>query len=201
MGFMKLGALIALTLWFDPVYDPAVERLYGRVLTVDGDELEGYLRWDRNEASWTDFLDAAKEIPEEYLQEAERLDPDFAALRRAERTIEAFGVRISWDVDDDSDPPTSTSGIRFGHIATITPSGNRYALIRLASGDEIQLRSSSTDLGSSMRRLIVEDLVRGEVTLRWRELARVDFMGAPPGAAPPPSERLHVRSRRGVASS
>jgi hypothetical protein len=191
MGFMKLGALLALTLWADPANDPAVDRLYGRVLTVDGDVLEGYLRWDRNEASWTDFLDASKEIPQEYLREAESLDPEYAAMRRRDRTIEAFGVRISWDVDDDEELPRATSGVRFGHIASITPIDNRHALLRLASGEEVRLRSSSTDLGRSMRPLVVEDVGGREVSVRWRELARVDFMSAPPGAAAPLSERLH----------
>lgn len=37
-------------------------RLYGRVVTSDGQEYEGYLRWDRNEGSWTDLLDAKKRI-------------------------------------------------------------------------------------------------------------------------------------------
>jgi hypothetical protein len=35
-------------------------RLYGTVHTVDGGEYTGYIRWDRNEASWTDLLDATK---------------------------------------------------------------------------------------------------------------------------------------------
>ena len=36
------------------------DRLYGRARTVDGRELEGFIRWDRNEGSWTDVLDADK---------------------------------------------------------------------------------------------------------------------------------------------
>ncbi len=36
------------------------DRLYGRARTVDGQELEGFIRWDRNEGSWTDVLDADK---------------------------------------------------------------------------------------------------------------------------------------------
>ena len=35
-------------------------RLYGHVRTVDGGEYTGFIRWDRNEGSWTDFLDANK---------------------------------------------------------------------------------------------------------------------------------------------
>lgn len=37
-----------------------INRLYGTVTTVYGSEFTGYLRWDRNEGSWTDLLDATK---------------------------------------------------------------------------------------------------------------------------------------------
>jgi len=38
----------------------AANRLYGTVTTRDGQALEGFLRWDRNEGSWSDLLDATK---------------------------------------------------------------------------------------------------------------------------------------------
>ena len=54
-----------------PVQPPPVElvpvpltgegRLYGRVVTRRGDEHVGFIRWDRNEGSWADFLDADKD--------------------------------------------------------------------------------------------------------------------------------------------
>jgi len=37
-----------------------INRLYGTVTTVYGAEFTGYIRWDRNEGSWTDLLDATK---------------------------------------------------------------------------------------------------------------------------------------------
>jgi len=37
-----------------------INRIYGTVTTVYGSEFTGYLRWDRNEGSWTDLLDATK---------------------------------------------------------------------------------------------------------------------------------------------
>jgi hypothetical protein len=37
--------------------------IYGRVRTVDGRDVTGFIRWDRNEGSWTDILDAAKVTP------------------------------------------------------------------------------------------------------------------------------------------
>jgi hypothetical protein len=46
----------------EPVRAPltGINRLYGTVTTVYGSEFTGYIRWDRNEASWTDLLDATK---------------------------------------------------------------------------------------------------------------------------------------------
>ncbi len=42
-----------------PVEGPAMEgRLYGTVITRRGEEFTGYIRWDRNEGSWVDLLDA-----------------------------------------------------------------------------------------------------------------------------------------------
>lgn len=38
----------------------ASDRLYGVVTTRGGDRHEGFLRWDRNEGSWSDVLDANK---------------------------------------------------------------------------------------------------------------------------------------------
>jgi hypothetical protein len=46
----------------EPVRAPltGINRLYGTVTTVYGAEFTGYIRWDRNEGSWTDLLDATK---------------------------------------------------------------------------------------------------------------------------------------------
>ena len=190
MALMELGVIAVLTLSLGSGVEPDPGRLYGRVSTTDGDVLEGYLRWDRNEASWTDFLDGAKAIPAEHLREAERLDPVFALARRKERSIEALGVRITWD-EDDGELSTSPSSLRFGHIESLTPMGRREARLRLRSGGEVVLTSTSTDLGSSMRRLVIEEVQRGEMELRWREIERIDFREAPAGGPSPRAERLH----------
>ncbi len=45
-----------------PLQEPmsGVNRLYGTVVTSGGEELTGFLRWDRNEGSWSDALHMAK---------------------------------------------------------------------------------------------------------------------------------------------
>ena len=192
--------LIALAVVLGPQSGPSSDRLYGRLLTAGGERLEGYLRWDRNETHWADFLDGQKEIPWEHVREAERLDDEFRRLRELERSISLPGLRISWDEDDEDDPLTAASGIRFGHVTSIEVLDERRALLRLKSGEEMSLRGGSTDLGRSFRSLVVEDSGRGEVELRWRDLARVDFMSAPANRQAPTAGRLRgtLRTRGGA---
>ena len=188
---MKLVAALFVAAVVGLQKEPRDERLYGRVTTESGSVFEGFLRWDRNEANWADFLDGQKEIPWEHLEQAEDLDPEYAARRQRERSIEAFGVRITWDRDDSEGPTMVTSAVRFGHLSALVVLDARRARLDLKSGGSVELRSSSTDLGRRMRGLVVEDRDRGDVTLDWRDLERIDFMPAPSGAPAPDGERLY----------
>jgi hypothetical protein len=190
MEVFRLGAALALMLSSGFQDVPGDDHIYGRVLTSEGEVLEGYLRWDRNEASWSDFLDGEKEIPWAHLRQAEELDPEYAARARRERTLEAFGVRITWDEDDDASPTRTPSAMRFGHIASIQVLDDRRANVTLRSGREVELFGTSTDLGRGLRALVVEDVRRGTVELRWRELERVDFLDPAPGGAAPTARRI-----------
>lgn len=166
-------------------------RLYGRVTTTDGVVVEGYLRWDRNEATRADFLDAAKEIPREVIGEAERLDPTFAAEMRRRRSIVAFGMRIRWEVDDIEGPPSEPSAIRFAHVASLEPLDGRRARITLVDGEVIELEGTSTDLGPGMRDLLVDPGSGPDIVVDWHDLARVDFLDPPSGAPGPREAALH----------
>jgi hypothetical protein len=187
-----LNAIIVLLLAVGsaPQVGPGGERIYGRVITAGGDRLEGYLRWDRNETHWADFLDGQKAIPWANDREAEALDDELRRRRERERSISLPGLRISWD-EDDGEPRTSASAVRFGHIRSLEVLDDRRAALVLVSGEEVELRGRSTDIGRSFRGLVVEDARRGEVELRWRDLDRVDFMAAPREAPPPAATRLH----------
>lgn len=186
-----LYAFASLTLLLSAA--PAAEDgpLYGRVTTNEGEVVEGFIRWDRNEAALGDFLDGLKEIPAELIREAERLDPAFAARQREARSIVAFGMRITWDEDDQSDPPSSPSAVRFGHVASLVVVDRRSALLEMTSGDTLTMRSSSSDLGRSMRELRVTAPDGTEHDFRWSQLDRIDFVPAPAGAVPPSARRLY----------
>lgn len=190
MGVIGASVLWALAVAGIGEPDPAQERLYGRVHVSSGEVVEGYLRWDRNASGWFDYLDGMKELPAEHLREAERLDPDYAEEQRLKRSIVAFGTRLTWDVDDETDPPTTPSAIRFGHLASLTPRDSRSAILRLVSGEEVIMHSGSSDLGRSMGDLVVEIPAESKRTFDWGDLESVEFMRAPEGTAPPVGARL-----------
>jgi hypothetical protein len=188
-----ISGLVALGFGLAPAIqtESTEERLYGVVMTVGGERLEGFLRWDRNETHWADYLDGRKEIPREHAREAERLDSELRARRERERSISLPGVRITWDEDDISPPESSASAVRFAHLRSLEVIARRRVALTLHSGERVELASSSTDLGPSFRGLIVEGAVGGEVEVEWEDLARVDFAVAPPGRAAPTRARLH----------
>ena len=194
MTGIGVGVLFAFAMFTGTPERPAVadpDRLYGRVLTSDGEAFEGYLRWDRNESHWTDFLDGLKEIPLEWEREAESLDPEYAAEKRRDRSLVAFGVRLTWDIDDDEDALLEESAIRFAHVRSLAPIDARNARVTLTSGEEFTLRSGSSDIGRSMRGVEIEVPGAETIEVEWRDLERVDFMEAPASAADPGTRRLH----------
>ena len=113
--------------------------------TVDGRELRGFIRWDRNEGSWTDVLDAAK---------------------------------VSRDGDE------SASGVRFGQIRGIQVQGPDRALVTLRSGERVEMAGSGTDLGESVRRIVVGDPNHGQSELDWNQVDVIEFLPVPAGDRP-----------------
>ncbi len=76
-------------------------------------------------------------------------------------------------------------------------------VVTTKSGERVELRSRSTDVGRGFRGLVVEDRSKGSVELDWDDIDRVDFEAAPSGAAPLRAERLYgtVRTRAGVEAT
>lgn len=157
------------------------DRIWGRVVLEEGETIEGYLRWDRNEAVWDDVLDG-QHRPDE--AEVERLrvlladDPD-------RRSVEVLGIRVSWKEEDDLSVATS-AGVRFRWISRLTPDGDD-ADLELVTGERVRLMAASSDLGSGFRGLEVE-MATGLRTVEWEEIAEVRF-------APAPVERRSERRR------
>ena len=152
-----------------------VDRIWGQVETAAGRVYEGYIRWDRNEGSWVDFLDGSKESS----REAEELWKELADRddRDRDRVIEFLGLRISWD--DRNFPGSTDSGIRFGHISRLIVLDDDAVELELKSGERIELEGGSTDLGDEIRELLIDDAEEGIIELRWRDLDQIRFASAP----------------------
>lgn len=184
---LSLLALLAVAAGPPAADPPDPDRIYGRVTTAAGEVHEGYIRWDDNEGSWSDILHGSKELPSEYLQDAERAG---LADRDDDDRIEILGLRISWG--DEGFPRRAASGIRFGHLRSLRVLDDDLALLTLKSGQEIELRGGSSDVGSGNRGITVTDRHGDTVEFRWRDLERIDFRAAPGGDLPPGvGRRLH----------
>lgn len=240
--------------------DSGSNRLYGTVITVRGDEYEGYIRWDRNEGSWADLLDANKRGAGEgdalvrvmraprvramivrLGRDLTRVEREVVRVERVRDRIEREVTRVEREValveqdfnhetdlyfDDDVDfvvlsgsgakisivsapsarisalaavrayaplsldrslfvPRASAqSGIRFGHIQSIKALDSHSALFTLKSGEQMEFSGSATDLGSSMRAIVIEQRDGREVKLAWSDLDVIHFRAAPEGESP-----------------
>jgi len=182
---------------------PGAGRLYGIVTTTDGERVEGFLRWDRNETHWADFLDARREIALEHERDAERLDADLRARRQRERSITLPNVRITWDEDDGMPLATNAFAVRFVHLRALEVLSGRRARLDLQTGESVEVVAGSSDLGGGFRGLVVEIAPGDTLAFDWDEFERVDFRSAPEGRAPPASRRLFgtLVTREGVERS
>jgi len=165
-----------------------VDRIWGRITTVSGDTQEGFIRWDRNEASWADLLDGTKEsVPFEFQDWWDLTHPND---RGRDRVIELEGYRITWDDNEPDFPSSVESGIRFGHIRRLIPLDDQLAELELRSGQVVELSGGSTDLGNDIREILVTDARGRTHEVEWEELEVAEFMAAPETARAP-AQRLH----------
>jgi hypothetical protein len=170
-----------------PVSAQDEDRIWGRVHTTGEEVHEGFIRWDRNEGSWVDILDGTKVIPDEnYLAWLEAQED----TERPVRTLELMGYRITWDESDPDFPTTATAGVRFGHLRELIVIGDDAVEVVLRSGEVLELSGGSTDLGFSIRDVVVEVPGSDPVALDWSDLDRIEFSAVPPGVRAS-SPRLH----------
>ena len=184
----RLGLALALGLIAHPLtaQDDA-DRIWGRVSTTSGEVHEGFLRWDRNEGSWGDILDGSKPVAPEVYEQWIRLTREG---ERPVRTLDVRGYRVSWNEEDPDFPLLSPTGVRFGHLRALTVMGDDEAEIVLKSGERMTLSGGSTDIGGSIRDLIVAPPGEDEIELDWPDIERVTF-GAVPAGVRASSPRLY----------
>ncbi|HSG99164.1 MAG TPA: hypothetical protein VLB27_03885 [candidate division Zixibacteria bacterium] len=159
-------------------------RIYGTLMTVDGESFEGYIRWDKNEGCWHDVLDGTKR--REAIERSDR-------RRYRDRDRDFFGIGISFGGS------SAQSGIAFGHISRLEPLDDNAALLTLKSGQEIELEGGSTDIGDDMRELVIEDPEEGEIEFDWDDIEFVEFRESGASTSSLLGPRLYgsVTTRRG----
>jgi hypothetical protein len=173
-------------------------RIYGKITTVNGDVFEGFIRWDKNEGNWVDVLDGSKELPKKNLRKAR--ESARRKYRDKETSIKIFGITIGKEQSDNWDwSSTAQSGIRFGHIKRLEVVDDDRALLVLKGGQEIELSQGSTDIGTDIREIIIEDEHEGEIELIWDDLETIEFKQAPSGHQSNFGDRLYgtLTTRRG----
>jgi hypothetical protein len=194
---VKRLALITLFLCAGVVGASGSDRIYGKITTTDGDTYQGLIRWDRNEVSWVDQLNGTKEISRSERRARERSMDD--RERRRKSKVQIFGIEVGnsdWEFSGDF---SSEASIRFGHIKKmIAERGDRISLI-LKSGDTVEFEGGSTDFGSDMRELIIEDERDGETELSWEDIEEVELMPTPANIESELGTRLYgtMTTRRG----
>ena len=194
-GPLALAALLlslaGITLPAIPVQAQAPERIWGQVVTQDGETHTGFVRF-RGVASWEDFFIAGKNIPEEHYQDW--LD----ATRDGKphlRIVEFKGHRITWEEKHPDFVESPDAGIRLGHLASLIPDTVGDVEVLTRAGTRLEL----TEPRWRWRDIVVEADDRSDlVHLHGRDVTRIEFSAAPAGDRPR-SRRLHgtVQDRSG----
>ena len=182
------------------------DRIWGRVFTSEGDEYEGFLQFSRGQsaASWADVLAGSREIPDDNYNAWLLAVHDG---KPAVRTVEVRDYRVSWEERYRDFATTTGTGIRFGHVAALVQDdeggmevvqrgsggtaavdlpGSRQGSVSVSPGG---VRTNST-AGGLRARVTVDDPVAGQVTVSGRDITRIEFGAAPPGATPE-AARVH----------
>jgi len=170
-----LSAALATPTRAMPQEDPG--RLWGRVTTVDGAAVEGFLRWDLGQGVTADLLTGLRAVTEEGLEVRRELAEADSADRR--RSVEILGYRVTWKEDPERDAMIE-SGVRFGWIERLRPDGNE-AELDLGSGHTVRLRISGSGLGRGVRRVDIEQADGEKSTVRWGRIREVVLLSPPRG--------------------
>lgn len=140
----------------------ATGRIYGKVLTTEDEIFEGWIRWDKHETYWDDYLDATKK----YFISTDLDD---------ELLLKIYGPFKVYR-DEKEFRTNSTIGLQFGHINRIVKKSNHSALIELKDGRQLKVTGSGTDIGNSNRGIEIDDLNFGKITINWKSFESVEFM-------------------------
>lgn len=147
-------------------------RIYGKLYTVDNDVFEGWIRWDKNEAYWDDILDGTVEKDR---KEANRRQGKRYYKESKNYAVDVFGIKIGEGNNVFGLDFGSESQLQFGNMRTLARDRDDGATITLKNG-EVVIFASGSDLGPSMREIMIYDAKEGEIYFDWDDIDHIDFM-------------------------
>lgn len=149
--------------------------IYGTVITEDGDEFTGPLRWGKEEVYWTDMFNASKRDNDNlrYLTDRELDDLEDRYYDRNDNIVSRF-VNITWDEDNDFVHEFSTA---FGNIKSMRPRSSDRVEVQLKNGQFLRLDGSGyNDVGATIR---IMDEEIGLVKVSWNDIDEILFTNTP----------------------
>ncbi|MDZ4722419.1 MAG: hypothetical protein SGI97_00685 [candidate division Zixibacteria bacterium] len=150
------------------------DRIHGKLTTVDGDTFEGLIRWDKNEGSWIDILNGTKEITRRQLNESSKSNRKKYGDRN-NGSVTLFGIKVNDHDNWDEWPTSAESGIRFGHLQSLEVVDDDRVRLLLKSGIEVEMVGGSSDIGSHIREIVIEDPSNGETEFTWDDIKSIEF--------------------------
>lgn len=160
-----------------PALNPANQGLIHATITwPDGSQQEGFLRWDREEATWDDLFHTG------YRENPWRDFIDMEALRkeRREQFYAENGLlkRLLYALDEDDQPDGTWRmlEIRFGDIDFIEINDGEDDYLTTVDGGRHQIGGYANDSGSD---LWFYEKGKEPLQIEWNDLQRIDFQAAP----------------------
>ncbi len=169
--------------------DAQVERIWGRVLTRDGESREGRLRFARSDATvWADFFRAKRIAREDHYRQwidaARGGDP-------AVRFVEVEGYRVSWEERHPAFPERAETAVRVGRLAALAVRDDGSFDVILRGGDgEDPPPSWRARADPGALTVEVAGGADGAIRVKGSDVLRIDF-AAPPRPVPQAARPLY----------
>ena len=147
--------------------------IYGKLTTIDNDVYTGQIRWDKEEAYWTDLFNGTKEDNENYrfLSRGDREE-----LRDRARDRNRWGNVWSWGNSSSNYETTHEFQARFGDISKIEMDRRSEVKMTMRNGEEFYVQDGSNDFDTE---IVVMDSELGETGFRWSRIESIEFMETP----------------------
>jgi len=160
--------------------------IHATVTWESGDSRTGYLRWDREEATWDDLFHCGyRENPW-----TEFIDHSALKKEKRDRYYESHGLidRIAYALNEEDQPGPGWRMllIRFGDIRNIEVRSGRDDFLITCDGSRHQIGGYANDSGSD---LWLYEKDQEPLEIEWNDLTSIEFSSAPDNH-PPFAQRL-----------